>query len=82
MFESMKKSLLAGVGLALKSKNEIEEIAKEFAQKSKMNQEEGRKLLDDLLKKYDDTREKLNDKVEEIVERVLEKADLPSRALK
>ncbi len=33
MFEYLKKSLLTGVGLALRSKNEIEELAKDFAEK-------------------------------------------------
>ena len=80
MFEYMKKSLLTGVGLALRSKKEIEEIAKEFADQGKMDQKEGRKFLDDLMDNYDEAREKLDKKVESTVEKILEKADIPRRS--
>ncbi len=42
MFEYLKKGLLTGVRLALRSKNEIEDLAKEFAEKSKMSQSEAK----------------------------------------
>jgi polyhydroxyalkanoate synthesis regulator phasin len=80
MFEYMKKSLLTGVGLALRSKKEIEELAREFADKGKMDQKEGRKFLDDLMENYDEAREKLDKKVESTVEKILEKADIPRRS--
>jgi polyhydroxyalkanoate synthesis regulator phasin len=80
MFEYMKKSLLTGVGLALRSKKEIEELAKEFADQGKMDQKEGRKFLDDLMDNYDEAREKLDKKVESTVEKILEKADIPRRS--
>ncbi|MCP4116763.1 MAG: hypothetical protein GY737_15390 [Desulfobacteraceae bacterium] len=80
MLDYMKKSLLAGVGLALRSKKEIEEFAKEFVDQSKMDQKEGKKFLDDLMENYDETREKLDKKVEAAVEKVLKKADIPRGA--
>ncbi len=80
MFEYMKKSLLTGVGLALRSKKEIEELAREFADKGKMDQKEGKKFMDDLMDNYDEAREKLDKKVESTVEKILEKADIPRRS--
>lgn len=80
MLEYIKKSLLTGVGLALRSKKEIEEIAKEFAEKGKMDQKEGKKLLDELMQGYEDARAKLDKKVEAVVEKILEKADIPRNA--
>jgi len=80
MLEYIKKSLLTGVGLALRSKKEIEEIAKEFAEKGKMDQKEGKKLLDELMQGYEDARAKLDKKVEAVVEKILEKADIPRSA--
>ena len=80
MLEYIKKSLLTGVGLALRSKKEIEEIAKEFAEKGKMDQKEGKKLLDELMQGYEDARAKLDKKVESVVEKILEKADIPRSA--
>jgi len=80
MLEYIKKSLLTGVGLALRSKKEIEEIAKEFAEKGKMDQKEGKKLLDELMQGYEDARAKLDKKVEAVVEKILEKAGIPRSA--
>ncbi|MBI9088497.1 MAG: hypothetical protein JEZ12_04725 [Desulfobacterium sp.] len=77
MLEYMKKSLLTGVGLALRSKKEIEELAKEFADQGKMDQKEGKKFMEDLMENYDDARAKLDKKVESTVEKILEKADIP-----
>ena len=77
MFEYMKKSLLTGVGLALRSKKEIEELAKEFADQGKMDQKEGKKFMEDLMENYDEARAKFDKKVESTVEKILEKADIP-----
>ncbi len=77
MFEYMKKSLLTGVGLALRSKKEIEELAREFADQGKMGQKEGKKFMDDLMENYDEARAKFDKKVESTVEKILEKADIP-----
>ena len=80
MFEYMKKSLLTGVGLALRSKKEIEELAKEFADQGKMDQKEGKKFMDDLMENYDEARAKLDSKVEAAVEKIFDKADIPRRS--
>ena len=80
MFDYLKKSLLTGVGLALRSKAEIEELAKEFAEKSKMDQEEAKAFLNECQKKYEDAKAGFDQKVETAMEKVLAKLDLPSRA--
>ncbi len=80
MLEIIKNSVLAGIGLALKSKQEIEDLGKDLAEKGKMGQEQAKQFLDDLMLKYDEARDKLDDKIETSVKRILEKADLPSRS--
>ena len=74
----MKKSFLTGVGLALRSKKEIEELAKEFAKKSEMDQEQAKKFFEDIHAKYDDTRSKLDTKIEEQIKKAIKKLDIPS----
>ena len=80
MFEYLKKSLLTGVGLALRSKTEIEELAREFADKSKMDQQEAKAFLEECRSKYDDARAGFDKKIETAIENVLKKLDLPSRS--
>ncbi len=80
MLETIKNSLLTGVGMALRSKKEIEALAKEFAEQSEMNQQEAREFLDDCKKRYDDAKTNLDKKIETIVESVLKRLDLPTRA--
>ncbi len=80
MLDYFKKTLLTGVGLALRSKNEIEELAKDFAQKSKMDQEEARIFLKECQEKYEEAKTGLDQRMEKAIEKVLQKLDLPSRS--
>ena len=79
MFDYLKKSLLTGVGLALRSKNEIEDLAKEFAKKTKMNQDEAREFLTECQQKYEDAKAGFDKKIEDTMEKILSKLDLPSK---
>jgi len=80
MFEYLKKSLLTGIGLALRSKNEIEDLAKDFAEKSKMSQDEARDFLKECQQKYEDARTDFDKKIETTMEKILLKLDLPSKS--
>jgi polyhydroxyalkanoate synthesis regulator phasin len=80
MFDYLKKSLLTGVGLALRSKTEIEELAKEFAEKSKMDQDEAKAFLNECRSKYDEAKTGFDKKIESVIEKMLAKLDLPSRS--
>lgn len=79
MLEALKNSLLTGVGMALRSKKEIETLAKEFAEQSEMNQKEAKDFLEECKKRYDDAKASLDKKVEQVVESVLKRLDLPTR---
>jgi poly(hydroxyalkanoate) granule-associated protein len=80
MFEYMKKSFLTGVGLALRSKKEIEELAKEFAKKADMDKEQAKKFFEDIHAKYDDTKTKLDAKIEEQIKKAIKKLDIPTQS--
>ncbi len=80
MFDYLKKSLLTGVGFALKSKAEIEELAKEFVENSDMNKEEAKKFLYECQQRYEDAKESLDSKIESSVEQIMNRLDLPSRS--
>lgn len=80
MLETIKKSLLTGVGLALRSKDEIEELAKEFAKQSKMDQTEAKQFLNECQQKYEDAKQGFDKKIETAIEKILKKLDLPTRS--
>lgn len=76
MFEMVRKSMLASVGLALKAWDEVEDMAKEVAEQSKMTEKEGRKFIDELQNRYEDVQKKLEARVETSVKDLLKKADV------
>ncbi len=80
MFEYLKKTLLTGVGLALRSKSELQDLAKEFAEKSRMNQDEAKEFLKECEEKYEEAKIGFDKKVESTIEKILKKLDLPSRS--
>ena len=67
MFELIKKTMLAGVGLAAVTKDKVEELARELTEKGEMSEKEGRELIDELLKKSEQARKDLETKVEDTV---------------
>jgi polyhydroxyalkanoate synthesis regulator phasin len=76
MFDLVKKSMLAGIGLALKTWDEVEDMVKDLQKKGEMSEAEGRKFLDEIQKKYEQTQEKLEKRVEQTVKDFLKKSSL------
>ena len=76
MPDLIKKTLLAGVGLALKTWDEVEDLTKELVDKGKMTEKEGSKFLQDLQKRYEETQKKLEARVEKTVKDFLKKANV------
>ena len=75
-----KKTMLTGVGLALKGKDEIEELFKDFEEKLNLKDEEGRSFLAEFKSKLDETQDKLEQRVEQAVKKFMKKADLVTGA--
>ena len=76
MLNLIKKSLLTGIGLALIAKDEVEDLARELAQKGHMSEKEVGKFIKDLQERYDDTQKKLEEKVETVVKEFMKRADV------
>jgi len=72
--------LLTGVGVAALTKEKIEEVAKDFVEKGKMTEQEGRDLVNDLVSRSDESRLELQKQIGEKVEMVLEKMDLAKKS--
>ena len=80
MLEILKKTYLAGAGLAAKTWDEVEALSKEVVQKAKMSEKEGAKFLKDMKKRYDDTQKKTGTYVEKVVKATLKKMDIATAA--
>jgi polyhydroxyalkanoate synthesis regulator phasin len=79
MTDIIKKTMLTGIGLALKTWDEVESLAKELADQTRMSEKEGRKFLDELQKKYEESQSKLEARVEKSVKQFLKKMDVVTR---
>jgi polyhydroxyalkanoate synthesis regulator phasin len=80
MLEILKKTYLAGAGLAAKTWDEVESLSKEVAKKAKMSEKEGAKFMKDMKKRYDDTQKKTGKYVEKVVKDILKKMDVATGA--
>lgn len=76
MPDLIKKTLLAGIGLALKTWDEVEDLAKELVEKGKMSEKDGSNFLNDLKERYEETQKKLEARVEKSVQDFLKKANV------
>jgi polyhydroxyalkanoate synthesis regulator phasin len=76
MFDVMKKGMLAGIGLALKTWDEVEDMVQEIQKKGEMSEAEGRKFFDDVQKKYEEAQSKLEKRVEKTVNDMLKKTQI------
>jgi len=79
MLDSIHKMFLAGVGFAAMTKDKIDEHIKELVEKGKLTEKEGREMAEDVLKKSEQARKDLQKQVEEYVQKVLNKLQIPSK---
>jgi polyhydroxyalkanoate synthesis regulator phasin len=76
MFDLIKKSMLTGLGLALKTKDEVDDLVSELQKQGNMSEAEGRKFLKDIEKRYSQTQERLEKRVDEAVKDFLKKSKI------
>jgi len=76
MIDLFKKTMVSGAGLALMAKDEAENMARDWARQSKMTEEEGKKFIEEILIKYGETQDKLEERVGKSVKEFLKKVDV------
>jgi polyhydroxyalkanoate synthesis regulator phasin len=67
MFELLKKTYLAGLGLATLTKERIEEIVDELVKRGEVAEQDRRNVVDDLLRRAREEQQKLTQKITEVV---------------
>jgi len=69
----MKKLLLTSVGLAITTKEKVEELGREFIERADMSSAEGKKFMEDLMKQSDKACKDLEKKIDEVVKERVKK---------
>jgi polyhydroxyalkanoate synthesis regulator phasin len=78
MLDLLKKTLLTGIGIASLTKEKIEELGRKIAEENKLSEQEGKKLVKDLLTQSEEARKDMENRVEQLVKKGLKKLDVPS----
>jgi len=76
MYDLIRKGMLTGIGLALKTWDEVETLGKELERIGEMPREEGQKFLKDLESRYTEAQSRLEKRVEQSVQTFLKRADI------
>jgi polyhydroxyalkanoate synthesis regulator phasin len=79
MFDLIKKTLLTGVGLAVMTKDKVEELGKEFAAQAKLSELEGKEFVDYLLKQSETARKDLESRINTAVQKAVSGLNLASK---
>lgn len=79
MEDLFKKFLYTGVGLVSHNAELLQKNLNELIEKGKLTEEEGRKVVDDLVDDTNHKKEEFEDRLRGMVDSILKKVDLPSR---
>ena len=75
MLDIVRKALLAGLGAQERAKEFVEELVK----KGELNQSDAAKLMNEMMAKAEKSGEEIDKKIGEIVEKTLDKLNLPGK---
>lgn len=79
MFEDLKKTFDKGIEYAFETKDKIEKAVKDFAKENNLNKEEAKKLMDQVLKKSEEARKTLEEKIIDLQQTAIEKMNLVTK---
>jgi polyhydroxyalkanoate synthesis regulator phasin len=78
MMDLIKRAVWTGVGMAVLTKEKVEELGKDLADQAKLSEQEGKKLVDELLKKSEQAQKDLEARVNNAVLKVVQSLHLAS----
>ena len=76
MFETIKKMMLTGVGIAIVTKERAEEMAKEMVNKGTLSEHQGKEFVEKLVKESREAHEAFDAKLDELLQKAVSKLDL------
>ena len=79
MIELIKKAFYTGLGAAELTREKVEDLARELADKGKVSDSEIKKFVDEMLDKSQERKDQLKKQIEKVTEDALKKMNLASR---
>lgn len=76
MIDVIKKAVLTGIGIAALTKDKIEDLAKDLIDKGKMSEQEGEKLVQEMLSRAEESRQTMKNQTETLVQKTIDKMHL------
>ncbi len=76
MIDLVKKAVLTGIGVASLTKDKIEDLANEMVVKGKMTEQEGSKLVQEMLSRAEESRQTVKTQTESLVQSTIAKMQL------
>lgn len=80
MFDLLKKNLFTAIGLAVMTRERVEEVGKKIVQDAKLSEIEGKQFVEELIKKTDDARMAIEKMVNDKLEAAIKKLSIPTRS--
>ncbi len=80
MIDLVKKAMFTGIGVMSLTKEKIEDIAGEFVAKGKLSEQEGKKLVNDLLERSEESKGELKKQIEAVVKSTVAKMDIATKS--
>lgn len=79
MKEMFEKMLFAGVGLGWIAKEKAQDIAQKMTHEAKLSEREGKKLVDDFIKKNEEMKLSIEKRINEIVKKAFKTLNLTDK---
>jgi len=76
MIDLIKKTLLTGVGLAVMTKDKVEELGRDLADQAKLGEQEGREFVESLMKQSENARGELETRIDGLVKQAVDRLNL------
>lgn len=76
MIDLIKRTMLTGVGLAVMTKEKVEELGRDLAEQAKLGESEGREFVDNLMKQSENARGEFETRVDALVKKAVEGLNL------
>ena len=79
MENMMKQAVYTGIGFALRTRDAVMELGQRLVSESSMDEEEGKRFVNDLVHQSEEARQRLSTMIQERAEEVVASLNLPTR---